>query len=211
MKTNTRNWKKTAGILVIVAALTIGTGAMIATAQPGFGRGPGAGAPGDRFGQGPAGFRGMQGEWWSNPKAIEKLELSEEQQELLSELSAAHKKEQIEKKATIDSLAVDLKQMWQADELDKNGILRTTSKIANLKADAEIARTKHRLEVAGVLTAEQQGKIREFLQQAREKVRQGAREGLRERREQRQMRDPDSRGSRRSGWQQDQPPAGATE
>jgi len=113
----------------------------------GFGRGPGSGL---YLGYGP----GMTD--WAPPAG---LNFTEEQVEKLQSLRTKFSKETLELHNEMQLKAMELRNLWTADELDDDAILAQTEEISELRNQLQEKATRHRLDMAKVLTKEQRTQI----------------------------------------------------
>jgi Spy/CpxP family protein refolding chaperone len=100
---------------------------------------------------------------WHVLKAKDVLNLSDEQQARLQTLAVSFKKENVKKTAEVDLAEIDMHQLLHSDGKQAGGDLESAvKKMYALKADRRLALIKAFQEARGVLTPEQQNKLREL-------------------------------------------------
>jgi Spy/CpxP family protein refolding chaperone len=153
--------------LSLAAVLSAG---MAAAAQgPGDGPGPGApepGGPGMGMGMHGPGF-GMhrppmeralglrEGRWWNNPSLVEKLKLTDDQRKAMDQILLDHRKDLIDKRATLEKAEVDLEPLMQDDQPNESKVLAQIDKVAQARAELEKANARFLLALRARLSAEQ--------------------------------------------------------
>jgi Spy/CpxP family protein refolding chaperone len=85
----------------------------------------------------------------------EKLGLSEQQQTQIRDLQMEFRKQQIEARAKIKVMRLELRQLMSADKLEDTAIRAKGKAIADAEAAQGLARVEHRLALAKILTPEQ--------------------------------------------------------
>lgn len=118
----------------------------------GFGMGPGMGPMGSK-------------DWWNDPRAIEALNLSQEQRDKLDEFAIKNEKQLIDIHAQIQSARLDLEQAFGSKSLDEAKIKTLIDRLASLRASEVKAHAQFRLDVAKILTSEQREKMKDFIRQ----------------------------------------------
>jgi Spy/CpxP family protein refolding chaperone len=132
-------------IIALVALLAVGT-VSVALSYGRGGRG-GWGGPGMGRGTGIA-DRGKAG-----------LDLTKEQLEKLQSLRAEFDKETLSLRNELELKALELRQLWTADELDEEAIIAKSKEVSDLRSQIEEKMVRHRLDVAKVLTKEQRARF----------------------------------------------------
>jgi Spy/CpxP family protein refolding chaperone len=85
----------------------------------------------------------------------EELKLTEEQREKLQSLQTDFAKEMLPLRNDRQIKALELRQLWTADELDEEAILAKAGEISDLRNQMQEKMVLHRLEVGKILTKEQ--------------------------------------------------------
>lgn len=83
------------------------------------------------------------------------LNLTQEQLEKLQSLRADFDKETLPLRNEMQIKALELRQLWIADELDEEAIVAKSKKVSDLRNQLQEKIVRHRLDVAKVLTKEQ--------------------------------------------------------
>ena len=137
-----------AGLAVVLAA-----GSAVAIAQPPQG-GPGVQEPG----RGPrgGGFRGHGPDW-----GLRGIDLTDAQRDQVKAIMESHKSEFEQAGTKLRDAHRALAQATGAETIDEAAIRARSTEVATAMADEAILRAKVRSEVFGILTAEQQQKLKE--------------------------------------------------
>lgn len=85
---------------------------------------------------------------------IEKLNLTEEQQDKISELRTKHQKEMIDLRAELQKKMIDKRELRNSD-LTRSELLSSVNEINEIKNQIAISRANHRMDVSELLTPEQ--------------------------------------------------------
>lgn len=131
--------KKKFVIIALVAFLVVGTVSVAFS----YRRRGGWGKPGMGPGTGMA-IRGKA-----------ELDLNKEQLEKLQSLRADFDKDTLSLSNELELKALELRQLWTADELDEEAIIAKSKEVSDLQSQLQEKTVRHRLDVAKVLTKEQ--------------------------------------------------------
>jgi Spy/CpxP family protein refolding chaperone len=134
-----RKMKRKFGIIALATLL------IIVTASFAFSQGPGRRGRG--LGPGMA------------DRGRARLDLTQEQREKLEPLQADLEKELLLLRNKIQVSALELQQLWMADELDEEAIMAKSKEISALKNQMEEKMIRHRLDLAKILTKEQRARF----------------------------------------------------
>lgn len=121
------------------------------------------------------------GELLDNPQVKEKLGLTDEQISMIKEGIESNKRAQIEHKAQMELLQLDLKKAMDADEIDEKAVADITRKIGELHGKQLENRLKTRAIVQNTLTTEQKEKAKAAMQEKAKEWREKAQERRSER------------------------------
>jgi Spy/CpxP family protein refolding chaperone len=125
---------------ILLAALTLLAAFGMVNAQPeGMGKG--------------MGMNGMHG------MMVEKLKLTDQQQEKFQDLMIQHQKDMIPKQADLRLAKIGLKEIMMKSDIDENAALDQMDKISAIKAQISKLRLQHLLAARKILTADQ---LKEF-------------------------------------------------
>jgi len=133
-------------LMVAVLAIALLATSGLALAQ-GWGRGMGMG-PGDGMGFGPCAAN---------------LNLSAEQIKEMQDLRAKHFNETAVLREKLFAKSAELRSLWAQNEPNEAEILKKQKEVNELRAELQAMGTRHRLQVRGILTPEQQTKLQNFL------------------------------------------------
>lgn len=131
------------------------------------------------------------GKWWENPRLVDHISLSDEQQVQIRQIVYAYAKRMIDLKADVDKAGVDLATSVDQQDFDPAPVRAAYAVFQTARHKLEIERFEMLLEVRQVLTYEQWRKIEEMKQRIK------------------QNRDPQRRPGSRQGGQRppgDRPP-----
>ncbi len=123
----------------------------------GFGRGPGMG-PG-----GPMGLNRIV----NNPDMREKLGITADQSAKIRQQNSDFQKAGVMNRAKLQVAHMELNQLMSADKPDRAAIDRKLSEISAAQLTAEQTNVHHQLDMKTALTADQQAKLKELMQQRR--------------------------------------------
>ena len=137
-----------AGLVAVLAG-----GAAIAVAQSPQGGGPGIGGPGRG---GPRGFGGPMGDL-----GLRGIDLTDAQREQLRTIMESHKQEFEAVRTKLREAHQGLATATNAQAVDEAAIRARSTALATALADEAILRAKVRVEVNGILTAEQLQQLQE--------------------------------------------------
>jgi Spy/CpxP family protein refolding chaperone len=135
-----KNMQKRIVVVALVALLTLGVGQGVLA----FGRGGGRG-----------GRTAMLG-----TQTASGLELTQEQQEQLSELRLQHLEQTQDLRLSREKLRVELQTLWSAEPLDAEAIAAKEAELAKVRVKMVEVRQELQKEAEGVLTEEQLDRIK---------------------------------------------------
>jgi len=152
----------TAGRLVLALAGLLIAGA--AGAQ-GFGgaQGPGSGmgahrAPVER-GFGPL---GAKGNWWNNPRIVERLKLTDDQRKVMDGIMLEHREKLIDLRANLERAELGMQPLMGADTPNDAAITAQIDKVVQARGDLERANARFLLAVRDKLTPDQWKQVQAF-------------------------------------------------
>ncbi len=158
------------GTGLAVAALAI-VGAASAWAQsPDGGLGMGPHRPPMEREMGP---RGEHARWWNNPRAIEKLKLTDAQRKAMDDIYMQHRLTLVDLHATLEKAELAMEPLIGADQPDEGKILAQIDHVAQARAELEKANARMLLGIRRQLTPDQW----KILQTDRAARREGMRDG----------------------------------
>jgi Spy/CpxP family protein refolding chaperone len=108
------------------------------------------------------------GRWWAEPQVVERLNLSDEQQETIRDLVYDHARRMIDLKADVERAGLDLAESVKRDDFDPAAVRKAHAAFQSARSKLENERFEMLLAVRGVLSAEQWASIQEMqLQQGK--------------------------------------------
>jgi periplasmic protein CpxP/Spy len=140
-------------------------GGWAAAQGPGDGGGMG---PGPRFGdhQPPMErafrFDGERGQFWNNPRIVERLKLTDDQRKAMDGILQDHRVTLIDLRANVEKAEVEMEPLMRADDPNETAILAQIDKIAQARAELEKANARFLLAIRSKLTPEQWKQVQAF-------------------------------------------------
>ena len=92
---------------------------------------------------------------------MHEVDLSKEQRERIAELREKHERAAIRMRADLQTARLDLQRLTHAEKADRMAINRQVDRMAQMRAEMEKARIGLMLDLRGVLSPEQQERMRE--------------------------------------------------
>jgi protein CpxP len=136
-------------------------GGWAAAQGPGGGMGPGLGdhrPPMERAFR----FEGERGQFWNNPKIVEKLKLTDDQRKAMDGILQAHRVTLIDLHANVEKAEVEMEPLMGADAPNEAAILAQIDKIAQARAELEKANARFLLALRSKLTPDQWKEVQSF-------------------------------------------------
>ena len=119
------------------------------------------------------------GKWWQRPAVKEKLELTLDQASKINTIWTEYKKRIIDLKGDLEKAYLDLENLMDQPELNKENAYTLAERIAGLQASQAEVRIKMAIDIRGELSVEQFERLktlrREFSKKFRDKRLQGDR------------------------------------
>jgi Spy/CpxP family protein refolding chaperone len=147
-------------------ALTAGVAVAQGPGGGGAGMGPGFGEhrpPMERaFGE------GSRGQFWNNPKIVERLKLSDDQRKAMDAILLEHREKLVDLKGSVEKAELEMEPLMKADAPNESAILAQIDKIAQARAELEKANARFLLALRSKLTPEQWKQMQEFRDEHRE-------------------------------------------
>jgi len=114
------------------------------------------------YAQGGPGRRGRGGHGMGHgPRVMQQLDLSEDQQAQIQQLRREAREESSAAREDLQQLRGELQQLWQADQPDASAILAKQGQMDALRSVVRARRTELRMDIQGILTAEQRARMAE--------------------------------------------------
>jgi periplasmic protein CpxP/Spy len=144
----------------LAGALLLG-GLAAAQGPGGRGMGPGFGdhqPPMERAFQ----FGGERGQFWNNPRIVEKLKLTDDQRKAMDGILQDHRMTLIDLRGNVEKAELEMQPLMSADEPNESAILAQIDKIAQARAELEKGNARFLLAIRGKLTPEQWKQVQAF-------------------------------------------------
>ncbi len=148
--------------LGIAIAAIFAAGAAVAQ-DPGMGPGRGPGSGGHR----PPMERAMRtdrGQWWNNPKVIEKLKLTDDQRKAMDVIFQQHREKLVDLRGNVEKAEIEMDPLVKADQPNESAVLAQIDKVAQARAELEKANARFLFELRAKLTPDQWKQVQEFRQ-----------------------------------------------
>jgi periplasmic protein CpxP/Spy len=107
-------------------------------------------------------FEGERGQFWNNPKIVEKLKLTDDQRKAMDGILQDHRMTLIDLRANVEKAEVEMQPLMRADEPNETAILAQIDKIAQARAELEKANARFLLAIRSKLTPEQWKQVQTF-------------------------------------------------
>jgi len=127
----------------------------------GPGRGPGFGdhrPPMERA------MRADRGQWWNNPKVVEKLKLTDDQRKAMDAIFQQHREKLVDLRGNVEKAEIQMDPLVKADQPNESAVLAQIDKVAQARAELEKANARFLFELRSKLTPEQWKQVQEFRQ-----------------------------------------------
>jgi Spy/CpxP family protein refolding chaperone len=108
------------------------------------------------------------GKWWENPRLVNQIGLTDEQQDQIREVVYQHARRMIDLKADVDKAGLDLAESVDQQEFDPAPVRAAYSVFQTARKKLENERFEMLLEVRQILTYEQWQKIEEIKQRIKQ-------------------------------------------
>jgi periplasmic protein CpxP/Spy len=107
-------------------------------------------------------FEGERGQFWNNPRIVEKLKLTDDQRKAMDGILQEHRVTLIDLRANVEKAEVEMEPLMSADEPNESAILAQIDKIAQARAELEKANARFLLALRSKLTPEQWKQVQAF-------------------------------------------------
>jgi Spy/CpxP family protein refolding chaperone len=147
--------------LGIAIAATFAAGAAFAQGPGGMASGPGFGdhrPPMERA------MRGEHGQWWNNPRVVEKLKLTDDQRKAMDTIFQAHREKLVDLRGNVEKAEIEMQPLVRADQPNESAVLAQIDKVAQARAELEKANARFLFELRSKLTPDQWKQVQEFRQ-----------------------------------------------
>jgi periplasmic protein CpxP/Spy len=107
-------------------------------------------------------FEGERGQFWNNPKIVEKLKLTDDQRKAMDGILQDHRVTLIDLHANVEKAEVEMEPLMGADAPNEAAILAQIDKIAQARAELEKANARFLLALRSKLTPDQWKQVQSF-------------------------------------------------
>jgi protein CpxP len=108
------------------------------------------------------GLPGQQGRWWTQPRVVENLKLTEEQQKAMDGILMEHREKLIDLRAALEKTELKMEGLVGDAQPNEAAIVAQIDKVAQSRAELEKANARYLLAVWSKLTPEQRTKVKQF-------------------------------------------------
>ncbi len=126
-------------------------------------------------------FRMPPGKWWENPRVVERLHITAEQQQQIHDLVYRHAQRMIDLNAAVKRAELELGDLAEREELDADAARAAFARFQQARQKLETERFELLVGVRQLLTAQQWRDINTFRQEIRRRVNDRRRPGMRDR------------------------------
>ncbi len=107
-------------------------------------------------------FEGTHGQFWNNPKVVDKLKLTDEQRKEMDAILLAHRENLVDMRGAEEKAELEMQPLMGADQPNETEILAQIDKIASARAELEKANARFLLALRAKLTPDQWRQVQEF-------------------------------------------------
>lgn len=107
------------------------------------------------------GAKGNEGRWWNNPRIVEQLKLTDDQQKAMDQIFYDHRTKLIDLHANLEKAELAMQQLMKADQPDQKAMEAQIEKVVAARGDMERANSRFLLTIRMKLTPEQWKQLRE--------------------------------------------------
>ncbi len=111
------------------------------------------------------------GKWWHNPKASEKLNLSDEEIKMLDKQFVDSRRKLIKLKSIVESEQFELDNLFDSENINQKEAMKQFDKLGLAKKNLSTERFRLILEVRNILGLERFRQLKEYRQLRRQKIR----------------------------------------
>jgi Spy/CpxP family protein refolding chaperone len=108
------------------------------------------------------GLPGQPGRWWTIPRMVESLKLTEDEQKAMDGILLQHRERLIDLRADLQKAELKLETLVGEEKPEEKAILAQINQVAQARAELEKANARYLLAIWNRLTPEQRTLAREF-------------------------------------------------
>jgi Spy/CpxP family protein refolding chaperone len=105
---------------------------------------------------------GAQKSWWSDPRIIERLKLTDAQRKAMDGIMLEHREKLIDLKANLEKAELGMQPLMSADEPNDAAIVAQIDKVVQARGDLERANARFLLAIRDKLTPDQWKQVKDF-------------------------------------------------
>ncbi len=109
-------------------------------------------------------MRGDRGQWWNNPRLVEKLKLTDDQRKAMDAIFQQHREKLVDLRANVEKAEIEMDPLVKADQPNESAVLAQIDKVAQARAELEKANARFLFELRAKLTPDQWKQVQEFRQ-----------------------------------------------
>ena len=117
-------------------------------------------------------FEGTHGQFWNNPRVVEKLKLTDDQRKAMDAILLEHREKLVDLRGAEEKAELEMQPLMSADQPNETAILAQIDKIASARAELEKANARFLLAIRAKLTPDQWKQVQEFRERPMEGRRQ---------------------------------------
>jgi Spy/CpxP family protein refolding chaperone len=108
------------------------------------------------------GGQDIHGQWWNNPKIVERLKLTDEQRKGFDGILLQHRETLIDLRANVEKAELEMEPLMRDDQPNEARILAQIDKVAQARAELEKANARYLLALRSKLTPEQWKQVQAY-------------------------------------------------
>jgi len=108
------------------------------------------------------GTHGREGRWWNNPRMIEQLKLTDDQQKAMDQILFDHRTKLIDLQANLEKAELAMQPLMSADQPDQKAMEAQIDKVVAARGELERANSRFLLAIRMKLTADQWKELRDM-------------------------------------------------
>jgi Spy/CpxP family protein refolding chaperone len=107
-------------------------------------------------------FDGAHGQFWNNPRIVDKLKLTDDQRKAMDSILQEHRVKLIDLRGNVEKAELEMQPLMRADQPNEGAVLAQIDKIAQARAELEKANARFLLAIRGKLTPDQWKQVQQF-------------------------------------------------
>lgn len=107
-------------------------------------------------------FDGAHGQFWNNPRIVDKLKLTDDQRKAMDSILQEHRVKLIDLRGNVEKAELEMQPLMRADQPNEGAVLAQIDKIAQARAELEKANARFLLAIRGKFTPDQWKQVQQF-------------------------------------------------